>query len=87
LISHHSGFKFSQLEMSKCFPRKVIQSVSLRNIFPSEVVLAVLLQRFVFEPAKDKEIRFNRAGVVWPEVIGGSGKPELPVKISLVERA
>jgi hypothetical protein len=52
----------------------------------AEVVLAMFLQVFVFEPVENKEIRFSIGGVVWPQVAGGSGKPELPVKVSLARR-
>ena len=50
-----------------------------------EVVLASFLRSFVFEPVENKEIVFNMGGVVWPCVAGGSGKPELPLKVSLVK--
>jgi hypothetical protein len=50
-----------------------------------EVVLAVLLQSFKFEPVQGKEIRFNMAGIQWPQVVGGPNKPALPLKVSLVE--
>jgi hypothetical protein len=52
----------------------------------AEVVLAIFLQVFSFEPVENKEIRFNMGGVVWPQVVGGSGKPELPVKVSLARK-
>lgn len=50
-----------------------------------KVVMALFMQTFVFEPAENKEIEFNMAGVIWSKVVGGPGKPELPVKVSLVK--
>jgi hypothetical protein len=79
-----SGFKFSQLEMSQ-FSNLSFVLINLSTHSPSEVVLAVLLRSFVFEPAKDKEIKFSMGSIVWPRVVGSSGRAELPIKVSLVK--
>lgn len=74
-------FKFSQLETSSLFHH---YGEILRCFFV-EVVLAILLQIFIFEPADNKEISFRREAIICPQAVGGSGKTELPIKVSLAK--
>ena len=73
----HSGFKFAELEMSEfctCFFLEV--SLKLR----AEVVLAILLQRFVFEPS-DIEITWMPAPVLYPTTGSDRTHSHLPIRV------
>lgn len=84
-----SGFKFSQLEMSK-FQTNTKPSIlaskpiyCLFSFIHLEVVLAVLISTFKFELG-EKPIKWNLAGVVYPTV-AGSSSPSLPLKVRLAK--
>ncbi|KAG6915249.1 hypothetical protein DXG01_012523 [Tephrocybe rancida] len=64
------GFKFSQLEMT-------------HQIWPAEVVLATLVSQFCFYPP-EKEIVWKLTGITIPIVKGSTGKPQLPLKMEVV---
>ena len=48
--------------------------------------MAVLLTNFKFEPS-DKPIVWNNAGVAYPSVGRESKKPEMPLKVALLNRS
>jgi hypothetical protein len=79
---YYSGFKFSQLEMSK----PMIQICSMLLISSSleiaEVVLLMLIESFRFYPSK-KEVFWRMTGITSPVVIGDDSGPQLPI---IVER-
>ena len=84
-----SGFKFSQLEMSK---QKFSSFVLISQfdcffvlVFTAEVVLSLLIESFEFLPSK-KEIFWNMTGLVIPTVVGDdSGRPKLPMVVKLIQ--
>ena len=51
----------------------------------TEVVLTVLLSTFKFE-LTDKRIYWNLAPFVYPSVVPYGSKPELPLKVTLLDR-
>ena len=75
----HSGFKFSQLEMS-------MSSYSYgyalyHSPFMTEVVLSLLIESFRFAPSS-KEIYWQMTTVATPTVVGEGGKVQLPLLVS-----
>ena len=50
----------------------------------TEVVLAVLLSTFKFE-LTDKRIYWNLSPIVYPSVAPDGSKPELPLKVTLLD--
>ena len=48
-----------------------------------EVVVAVLVANFTFEPS-GKDIVWNHAGVAYPSVGRESKTPEMPLKVSAI---
>ena len=49
----------------------------------AEVVLAVLIANFTFEPS-GKDIVWNNAGVAYPSVGRESKTPQMPLKVSAI---
>ena len=86
-----SGFKFSQLEMSKQLPPfhfcllTHYETISLIFCFSplQEVVLSLLIESFEFAPS-EKEIFWQMSNIVSPTVVGGGTKPQLPIMVKLV---
>ena len=88
-----SGFKFSQLEMSKQLPFSFLFSIDalwkyladfLFCFSPlQEVVLSLLIESFEFAPS-EKEIFWQMSNIVSPTVVGGGTKPQLPIMVKLV---
>ena len=87
-----SGFKFSQLEMSKqlplfhfCLVLTHYETISLIFCFSplQEVVLSLLIESFEFAPS-EKEIFWQMSNIVSPTVVGGGTKPQLPIMVKLV---
>ena len=61
------------------FPMLTYASLSAR----AEVVLAVLIANFTFEPS-GKDIVWNNAGVAYPSVGRESKTPQMPLKVSAI---
>lgn len=81
LTTSHSGFKFSEMEMSESSRASVF--LSSDDLFArAEVVLSVLVSTFTFE-LPDKPIEWNVAGVWYPTVGKGSNKPQLPLRVRI----
>ena len=79
-----SGFKFSQLEMSKSFIN--YSPKYTRSIWWAEVVLAVLLSTFKFEPSKVHKITWKMTTVAGPYVEDLDRKrPRMPLIMTLVD--
>ena len=82
-----SGFKFSQMEMSKsgiCVRAEKVQALTSTTV--AEVVLSTLIQSFEFSipPELEAPIVWNLAGLQHPTVGYESTKPELPLRVSLL---
>lgn len=76
-----SGFKFSEMEMSKRVYPLIFE---LLSFFFVELVLSIMLERFRFEPGS--EVYWNMTGITVPTVVGQeAGGPQLPLKVSLVK--
>ena len=74
-----SGFKFSEMEMSKY----LFSCMRHRDIDRhAEVVLSVLVSNFTFE-LSNKPIAWNVGGVMYPTAGKESARPELPLKVGL----
>ena len=79
-----SGFKFSQLEMSKSFSDQSPKCTCL--IWRAEVVLAVLLSTFKFELSKTHKITWKMTIVAEPYVEDLDQKqPRMPLVMTLVD--
>ena len=78
-----SGFKFSQLEMSKHLSPSTVVTLTFLS-FAAEVVLSLLIESFEFTPS-EKEISWEMATIVSPIVVGGEKKPQLPVVVKLIK--
>ena len=77
----HSGFKFSQLEMSKSsYPYGYALN---HSPFMTEVVLSLLIESFRFAPSK-KEIYWQMTTIATPTVVGEDGEVQLPLLVSKV---
>ncbi|TFK34561.1 cytochrome P450 [Crucibulum laeve] len=48
-----------------------------------KVVLSTLVEKFQFDPT-DKEICWKMTNIVTPTIVGGDGRPSLPLKVSLI---
>ena len=79
----NSGFKYAQLELSKCPLLYAGFDTDVLPIARAEVVLAVLVANFMFELGS-KEIVWNNAGVAYPTVGKESKTPEMPLKVSAI---
>jgi hypothetical protein len=79
-----SGFKFAELEISECYAFSSIDySNSILSL--SELVLSVLLEKFVFSPGS-KEIYWNMTGINTPVVKGVDDlSPQLPLNVAFVK--
>jgi hypothetical protein len=85
-IVFDSGFKFSQLEMSKLFYcNSEAQDLANLTLF-SEVVLSQIVSAFRFAPSKE-EIVWRFGNLTSPSVKGSvkSFSPTLPVVVSRLE--
>lgn len=80
----HSGFKFSQLEMSTCNLSHIYRSVLNFHHRPTEVLIAVLVETFIFSES-DQPIIWNVSGVAYPTV-GTNPKASMPLRVSLAEK-
>ena len=80
-----SGFKFSQLEMSKS-QMSITDAISYSHAArPTEIVLVVLLSSFKFA-LTDTPIVWNQAPVNYPSMSKPSRNPEMRLKVeALVE--
>jgi len=79
-----SGFKFSQLEMSKSFINYSLKYTRLT--WRAEVVLAVLLSTFKFEPSEAHKITWKMTGVAGPYVEDLDRKrPRMPLVMTLLD--
>ena len=54
-------------------------------MYSPEVVLAVLLSTFKFE-LSEKRVYWNLAGVMYPSIDLEGDHPQLPMKVTLLER-
>lgn len=80
---HDSGFKFSELEMSEQ-SHEVYFSRRKTHPYPSELVLSILLESFIFSPSS-KEIVWNMRGLASPTIKGSKqDRPVMPMKLTLV---
>lgn len=77
-----SGFKFSELEMSKS---TIHRTATLIVDVDTEVVLSVLLSNFTFE-LPDQPIVWNVSGVWYPSAEEERVKPQLPLKVGLYKQ-
>ena len=77
----HSGFKFSQLEMSTS--SYSYGYVLYHSAFVAEVVLSLLIESFRFAPS-NKEIYWQMTSVATPTVVGEGSKVQLPLLVSEV---
>ena len=91
-LFHHfnkwRGFKFAELEMSK--QKFLVTWAMLINHFYcftwTEMILASLIQSFIFELPDDKEIIWNLGGIQTPSTRGSTMQsPHMPMKISPVK--
>jgi hypothetical protein len=77
----HSGFKFSQLEMSTS---SYSYGYALyHSPFVTEIVLSLLIESFRFAPP-NKEIYWQMTTIATPTVVGEGGKVQLPLLVSKV---
>ena len=80
----HSGFKFSQLEMSESTKFYAYENLLWVTLCYTEVVLATLLATFKFERS-NVPVVWNFAGIPFPAKSRESTIPEMYMKVSLAE--
>ena len=78
-----SGFKFSQLEMSKS-ENTVLHLCGMLMRTYAEIVIAALLPSFSFE-LTDSPILWNTAAVTYPSMDKQGGKPEMRLKVTALK--
>lgn len=83
IASVDSGFKFSQIEMSKS---ALIRECGFHSFRSAEAVLAVLIPVFTFELPKEP-IVWNVAGVTYPTMGKEATKPQMKLKVGFVKDA
>lgn len=85
--SSNSGYKFAELEMSECRPpSRICENTWYSDAHAhTEVFLSVLLSSFSFE-LTEKPIVWNVGPVMYPTVGEDSDRPELPLRVTLLER-
>ena len=82
-LPSRSGFKFSQLEMSKSRYFRIIRSIHTCGPESIEVVMTVLLEAFEFSiPDTGKEVVWNLAGVRYPTIGKDSKFAEFPMRVT-----
>ncbi|KIJ98230.1 hypothetical protein K443DRAFT_104277 [Laccaria amethystina LaAM-08-1] len=78
------GFKFSQLELSSSLKSPAFPLLTIITlIFPTEIVISLLIRSFRFAPTK-KEIFWRMSSISTPSVLGGGDKSQLPLQVSRV---
>lgn len=81
-LSHTSGFKFSQLEMSEFRRALSIHARLTHHNSTTEAVLTTLISAFKFERS-ETPIFWNFAGISYPTTIKGSIRPEMYLKVTM----